>query len=75
MYSNAGVGIARRTVEDDVYDGYFIPKGTVLMPNSWSMAYEHCAKYPEREFHPERFLDPETPTIDPAQYAFGYGRR
>lgn len=29
------LSIARRTAKDDVYEGYFIPKGTIVMPNSW----------------------------------------
>ncbi|KAI0315764.1 cytochrome P450 [Amylostereum chailletii] len=69
------LSIARRTAEDDIYEGYFIPKGTVVMPNSWAMAFAPDAKYPPREFHPERFLDPETHTLDPGAYVFGYGRR
>lgn len=29
------VGIARRTSEDTFYEGYFIPKDTIVMPNVW----------------------------------------
>lgn len=28
-------GIAHKTTEDDVYDGYFIPKGSLIHPNLW----------------------------------------
>lgn len=28
-------GLARMTAEDDEYEGYFIPKGTIVLPNSW----------------------------------------
>ena len=28
-------GIARCTSEEDVYEGYTIPKGTIVMPNIW----------------------------------------
>ena len=28
-------GIARCTSEDDLYEGYDIPKGTIVMPNVW----------------------------------------
>lgn len=27
--------IVHQSTEDDVYDGYFIPKGTMVMPNTW----------------------------------------
>ena len=27
--------IVHQSTEDDVYDEYFIPKGTMVMPNTW----------------------------------------
>ncbi|KAI1794936.1 cytochrome P450 [Ganoderma leucocontextum] len=66
------------TVEDMEYSGYFIPKGTLLMPNSWACLHDPEA-YPEPErFLPDRFmregkLDPRV--RDPTRFAFGYGRR
>lgn len=29
------LSIAHLLMEDDVYEGYFIPKGTVVLPNVW----------------------------------------
>ena len=29
------LGLARRAVEDDVYQGYFIPAGSIIMTNVW----------------------------------------
>jgi cytochrome P450 len=29
------VGVAHRVTEDDVYDGYFIPKGAYVIANIW----------------------------------------
>ena len=29
------LGLAHAALEDDVYDGYFIPKGTIMIGNSW----------------------------------------
>ncbi len=29
------LALPHRTVEDDVYDGYFIPAGTTIIPNTW----------------------------------------
>ena len=29
------LGIARSVAEDDVYHGYHIPKGTIVIPNVW----------------------------------------
>ncbi|KAI9435627.1 cytochrome P450 [Lactarius psammicola] len=66
------LGIAHRLVEDDVVQGYRIPKGAIILPNIWAMnmnekQYEH----PER-FSPERYLGP-TPALESP--VFGFGRR
>ena len=29
------LGVARRASEDDMYEGYFIPEGTIVIPNAW----------------------------------------
>jgi cytochrome P450 len=29
------LGVAHATTEDNVYKGYFIPKGTTVLPNTW----------------------------------------
>ena len=29
------LAVPHQTTEDTVYDGYFIPKRTILLPNSW----------------------------------------
>ena len=31
------LGIPHSVVEDDEYDGYFIPAGTVVLPNAWQV--------------------------------------
>ncbi|KAJ7146035.1 cytochrome P450 [Mycena epipterygia] len=68
------LGIARRTSEDTFYEGYFIPKDTIVMPNVWAVAFEANEKYDPQDFIPERFLgDSECPS--PASWAFGFGRR
>ncbi|KAI0746059.1 cytochrome P450 [Earliella scabrosa] len=69
------LSISRRTAEDDTYEGYFIPKGTNIVPNVWQIAFTPNPKYPAEAFIPERFLDQEMPTMDPSLWAFGFGRR
>lgn len=34
-YSLLSIALSHATAEDDEYEGYFIPKGTIVIPNSW----------------------------------------
>lgn len=71
------LGVVRETTEDDVYEGYFVPKGSQVLVNAWSMLHDPIA-YPDPEaFRPERFLAPDGTLIeDPLlTSAFGWGRR
>ncbi|RDB19701.1 hypothetical protein Hypma_013169 [Hypsizygus marmoreus] len=69
------LSIARMSTKDDIYNGYFIPKGTIVIPNVWAVAYDPNEKYDPNAFIPERFLDPNESIPDPTTYAFGFGRR
>ncbi|KAF7348419.1 hypothetical protein MSAN_01796100 [Mycena sanguinolenta] len=62
--------------EDDIYEGYFIPKGTVVLPNVWAMVHDE-AMYPNPDrFDPERFLNADGQLNADAQIlGFGFGRR
>ncbi|OCH87155.1 cytochrome P450 [Obba rivulosa] len=71
------LGAPRRSIEDDVYNGYFLPKGTTFMPNTWSILHD-SETYPDPfTFNPNRFMpmDGKEPELDPRQIAFGFGRR
>lgn len=54
------MGFARRTAEDDWYNGYFIPKGTLLLWNAYALSYDEEVykndKYPVNEVWLERFF-------------------
>ncbi|EMD33662.1 hypothetical protein CERSUDRAFT_87014 [Gelatoporia subvermispora B] len=67
-----------RSMEDDEYHGYFIPKGTLVIQNTWAILHDP-EQYPDpEEFMPERFLkDGELNAAirDPGVAAFGAGRR
>ncbi|GAA5916201.1 hypothetical protein JCM8208_000032 [Rhodotorula glutinis] len=73
-------GLAHATTEDDWYNGYFIPKGTIVLANHWSIHLDP-ELYPEpTSFKPERFISPEgklvgTKFSDAGHHAYGFGRR
>jgi cytochrome P450 len=66
-------------MEDDVYDGRLIPRGSLVFANIWAMLRDpEVFPDPER-FDPERYLekvDEETARRrDPRVFVFGFGRR
>lgn len=67
-------GVPHVAAEDDVYNGMFIPKGTMLIPNTWLFMHDENNYKDPHLFNPERFLD-KTPELDPHVLAFGFGRR
>ncbi|KAF8521229.1 cytochrome P450 [Hysterangium stoloniferum] len=51
--------IPHASTVDDVYGEYFIPKGTILIPNSWAMLHNEAKYRPNTgEFSPDRFFTP-----------------
>ena len=78
------IGFSHAVIKDDVYEGYFIPNGAVLIPNQWAI-FRDEKMYPEADsFRPERWLEPKWPmyqeplTVYPNLKrfaAFGHGRR
>lgn len=73
------LGLPHRVMQDDFYDGHFIPKGSLVFANIWAMLRDPEV-FPEPErFNPERYLekvDDETARRrDPRVFAFGFGRR
>ncbi|KAL1700731.1 cytochrome P450 [Schizophyllum commune] len=70
-------GAPHRVIEDDVYEGHFIPKGSLVMPILWSMLHDERTYRRPMEFWPERFLATEgrLPEKDPRTIGFGFGRR
>ncbi|KAF7346528.1 O-methylsterigmatocystin oxidoreductase [Mycena sanguinolenta] len=67
---------AHAASDDDIYEGYFIPKGTMVLPNVWAMAHDECM-YPNPDrFDPERFLNADGQlNTDDHILGFGFGRR
>ncbi|KAM0753795.1 putative O-methylsterigmatocystin oxidoreductase [Meredithblackwellia eburnea MCA 4105] len=72
-------GLAHCTTEDDVYEGYFIPKGTAVVANHWAIHLDP-ELYPEPEtFNPDRFIKDDqlvgTKYSERGHHAYGFGRR
>lgn len=68
------IGLPHKLKQDDVVNGYFIPKGTICIGNSWFLLRsERDYGSNTNEFRPERFLDGSAKLNPDA--AFGYGRR
>ncbi|CAE6390164.1 unnamed protein product [Rhizoctonia solani] len=65
------IGIPHQCFQDDVYRGYTITKGTIVIGNIWSMSRDEKVYRDPETFNPDRFLDPEVPPVP----VFGWGRR
>ncbi|KAG1821987.1 cytochrome P450 [Suillus subaureus] len=70
------LSVTHASVDSDVYEGYYIPKGAIIMPNVWAMS-QNEQKYPNpSQFSPERFLNADgNLNDDTVNMAFGFGRR
>ncbi|KAF7365045.1 O-methylsterigmatocystin oxidoreductase [Mycena venus] len=51
------LAIPHATSEDDVYEGCYIPKGTMVLPNIWAMFHDESTYPNPDKFNPERFLN------------------
>ncbi|KAI6128870.1 cytochrome P450 [Pisolithus croceorrhizus] len=70
------LGVPHATTTSDIYEGYHIPKGCIVIFNAWAMSRE-CPD-PER-FDPSRHLSPDGQLAPQANQQnalfFGFGRR
>ncbi|KAI0278746.1 cytochrome P450 [Russula aff. rugulosa BPL654] len=65
------------TTEDDVYNGFFVPKGAVVMTNIWAVLHDPVM-YPDPDsFKPERFINEDGSLRDDPILTslFGFGKR
>ncbi|BGP36277.1 hypothetical protein JCM10449v2_000175 [Rhodotorula kratochvilovae] len=74
-------GTPHASTEDDIYEGFFIPKGSTILANTWAI-HRDPTYFPEPDvFRPERYLEDERESGVPAypqkagHSAFGWGRR
>ncbi|KAI9457535.1 cytochrome P450 [Russula earlei] len=71
------LAIPHATTKADVYEGFFIPKGALVIGNVWALLHDPEI-YPEPEsFKPERFLNADGRLRDDTYLtsAFGFGKR
>ncbi|KAH9983874.1 cytochrome P450 [Russula vinacea] len=67
------LSVFHKAIKSDVYEGHFIPAGSIVIPNVWGMLHDpNIFTEPDR-FHPERWFSPNVPAF-PIQ-AFGFGAR
>ncbi|ESK85761.1 cytochrome p450 [Moniliophthora roreri MCA 2997] len=60
---------------DDVYKGYRIPAGSIIIANSWAMLHDEASFLDNLQWFltPDGKLDPNV--TDPALFVFGFGKR
>ncbi|KAJ3548366.1 hypothetical protein NMY22_g1296 [Coprinellus aureogranulatus] len=73
------LGLPHATSEDDIYDGYFIPKGTIVMANIWHILHDEANFTNSFDFDPDRWI--KNGKLDQGlvekfgELPFGFGRR
>ncbi|KAJ6460520.1 cytochrome P450 [Mycena sanguinolenta] len=77
------IGLPHRLMEDDYYDGYLIPKGSIVIANVWAMNRDPEVYGDNADlFDPTRHLDEDgrltiviPETKEEGHHSFGFGRR
>ncbi|KAI0635126.1 cytochrome P450 [Trametes polyzona] len=73
------LGLPHRLMQDDVYRGMTIPRGTLVFGNIWKMSRDPALFANPDEFIPERYLEEVDEATarrrDPRNFVFGFGRR
>ncbi|TFY75248.1 hypothetical protein EWM64_g8764 [Hericium alpestre] len=71
------LGAPHRLTQDDVHNGCFVPKGTIVMANVWGFLHDPDVYPDPLVFSPDRFVSDGARPLqrDPYEICFGYGRR
>lgn len=65
-------------MEEDVYNGMRIPKGSLVIGNIWAILRDETMYPDPHAFKPERWVGDrkeDDERLDPRNYVFGFGRR
>ncbi|KAF9456701.1 cytochrome P450 [Collybia nuda] len=74
--SAAPLGVPHRSLEDDIYKGMFIPKGSLVIANTRGITLDENVYSDAAAFNPARFLPKPSGHGEPfPEGAFGFGRR
>ncbi|KAG6910700.1 hypothetical protein DXG01_008744 [Tephrocybe rancida] len=73
----APTGVPHRSLEDDIYNDMFIPKGSVIIANIRGMTWDESVYSEPRRFNPDRYLPKDQGGLgEPFPVtSFGFGRR
>ncbi|KAN0135349.1 Cytochrome P450 [Lactarius tabidus] len=66
------IAVPHRLVTDDIYEGYFLPAGSMVIGNAWAVLHDDSVFQEPSQFRPERFLDPN---VKLPEAVYGFGRR
>ncbi|KAF9442390.1 cytochrome P450 [Macrolepiota fuliginosa MF-IS2] len=72
------LGVVHMCTNGDEYDGYYIPKGTIVIGNAWTILHDSEVFENPYTYNPDRYLKDGKidPTVrDPSVASFGFGRR
>ncbi|KAF8803765.1 cytochrome P450 [Phlegmacium glaucopus] len=66
--------VPHRVMQDDIHEGYLIPKGSLVIPNIWKFTHDPRTYAKPFEFNPERFIATKDhkPERDPRELCFGF---
>ncbi|KAF8917165.1 cytochrome P450 [Mucidula mucida] len=67
--------VPHATQSDDIYEGYFIPKGSVVLLNTWAMMHDEETYPNPAVYNPDRYLGEHPQPHPTAMGVWGFGRR